>query len=256
MSIPGTEIHRVRDAEGAIVVYDSTEIRILAFDSPVEQSCVAKSQPWRLQYAYTQTMMLGALFTPRLKHATVLGLGGGSHVRALRHGWPELWITAIEKRAAVVQVARDWFLLEDDARLGIVVADAGEWLHRPGTRQDLLFADLYDNIGMDAQQADIAFLTSCAQRLSDDGVLVVNRWSTNTEAARRHRAAITEVFGDRVLQVSVRGGNNITLAFQGDIPKVVRRPFMDAAQALGVRLDIPLQRHARRLWDENTHVLN
>ncbi|MCB1734701.1 MAG: hypothetical protein H6981_05315 [Gammaproteobacteria bacterium] len=255
MSIPGTEIYRVRDEEGAVVVYDSTEIRILAFDSPVEQSCVAKSRPWRLQYAYTQTMMLGALFTPQLKHAAVLGLGGGSQVRALRHGWPDLRITAVEKRAAVAQVAKDWFLLDDDPRLGIVIGDAGEWLHRPGASQDLLFADLYDNIGMDAQQADMAFLTGCARRLGDGGVLVLNRWSANTDAARRHKAAIAEVFGDRVLMVSVQGGNNITFAFQGPIPALSRRAFMDAAQTLGLRLDIPLQRHARRLWDENTPIL-
>lgn len=255
MSISGTEAFRVRDADGDVVVYDSAEIRILAFDSPVEQSCVAKSKPWRLHYPYTQAMLLGPLFTPRAAHAAVLGLGGGSLVRALRHAWPALRITAVERRAAVVEVARAWFYLDDDPRLGLVIGDAGEWVAREGAAQDLIFADLYDHAGMDAQQSEVGFLTACARRLRPGGVLVANLWSTTTEAARHHREAFVEVFGPNLLQVSVPGGNSIALAFAAPLPALQQRGFMEAAQALGLRLEIPLQRHARRLWDENRERL-
>ncbi|MCP5140910.1 MAG: hypothetical protein H6980_00990 [Gammaproteobacteria bacterium] len=255
IKIPGTEVFRAHDAEGDIVVYDSTEIRILAFDSPVEQSALAKSRPWRLHYPYTQAMMLGALFTPRLRRAAVLGLGGGSLVRALRHGWPTLHITAVERRAAVATVARDWFMIEPDPHLDIDIDDAQGWLERDPPGQDLIFADLYDHTGMDAVQIETRFLARCAACLADGGVLVANMWTSTSEAARQHREAMEAVFGERVLRVSVQGGNNVVLAFRDPLPKPRPKDFMQAAQRLGLTLDIPLQRHARRLWVENTRRL-
>jgi len=255
MGLLGRQIYRTRDDKGWICVHQDGHRRFLAFGNQVEQSCMSLQEPLRLEHAYTQAMMLSTLFLPRLERATLLGLGGGSLARALLGYFPSCRVTAVEHRAQVAAVAREYFALPHDPRLRIIIANAGDYLVKPGKASDLVLADLYDAEGMDAQQTQEAFLARCRAALTSDGVLAVNLWNKDYRASLSAQEALSAAFGGKLLGLGVQGGNSVCFGFAGPIPELERRVFFEQAQTLGLRMAIPLQRLARNLWLENTSIL-
>ncbi|MCB1801758.1 MAG: methyltransferase domain-containing protein [Gammaproteobacteria bacterium] len=257
MSAPdlGSLVFRTRDDEGEIRVHEDDRCRYLTFGNEVEQSCVELARPARLAYVYTQAMMLALLLHPQPRSALLLGVGGGSLLRALRAAARGLRITGIERRAAVLDVARAWFGLPEDRRVQLVCDEADAYLRNTSDRFDLLFADLYHADGMYPEQLAAEFLASCRMCLEADGVLVVNQWASELDRHGALLGNLGEVFGGQVLHLHVQGGNILSFAFNGALPKIDRGIWLDAAQALGQRLDIPLQRQARNLWRQNAEVL-
>lgn len=247
----GKEIHRSRDEFGDINVFESGDTRTLCFGTNVEQSAMRLSDPALLLFDYTRTMMLGALFPKRIRHALVLGLGGGSLARCLHAHLPKCRITAVEMREEVAQVAHDWFELPIDDRLGVYICDAASYLAEPGKPADLIFADLYQADGMDEQQTDTRFFHACKSRLSDGGVAVFNLWSGRYFRDQEIKQAMDEVFDGQVLRVNASGRNRIALAFAGPLPEIEPKRLFARAGELGRELGFDLGKDARRLWDLN-----
>ena len=87
------------------------------------------------------------------------------------------------------------------------------------------------------------------------GTVVVNQWSSEFAGNRAALVALNEVFDGRVVNLHAQGGNILSFAFHDALPDLHRDAWFDAAQALGLKLSIPLQRHARNLWRQNAEVL-
>jgi spermidine synthase len=251
----GEEVFRTQDAYGEINVYQGEDRRSLCFGTPVEQSSMLLSDPAQLQFDYTRAMMLAPLFTPPPRLALVLGLGGGSLARALHRHFPRCRITAVEQRAAVVEVARQWFELPDDHRLGVHVGDAQGFLAERQPSAELIFADLYDGEGMDAQQMATEFFALCRQSLSPGGVAAFNLWSGRYFRDQAIKEALDAVFDGQVLRLSAPGRNRIVFGFRDPIPALQEQPFCEQAQQLGLRMGFPLLRAARQLWVLNHQQL-
>jgi len=251
----GKEFFRTHDEFSPVVVYQQGNRRTLTFGNQVEQSALNLDDPARLEYVYTQAMILALLFRPDVRNALVLGLGGGALVRALREQAPKARIQGVEQRSGVVTVARDCFFLEDDPMLRLSVADAADYVRDCDSPTDLVFADLYGAEGMDDRQARVQFLRHCRELLRPGGVFVANLWDSeyhrNASATQRLKAA----FEGRVLFNHVQGGNIIAYGFAGDVPKLQPKRFFEQAQALGYAMRIPLQKLARSLWRQNAEIL-
>ncbi len=252
MAVSGTEVFRAHDEYGEVMVFDSAELRILSFDGHIEQSCVAKSRPWRLQYAYTQAMMLSLIFQNSPLSAAVLGLGGGSIARSLQYFYPQCQITAVELRESVVNIAKDWFFLEESPQLDIRIDRAENWLDSYPNKHTLIFTDLFHVAGMEGVQIERSYLSQCKTCLADNGILVINMWgSDNKEDEREARQTLNDVFGENTLMLPIMGGNRIVFGFANAIPYMERRKFMQIAEKLGAEQSIPLARFARLLWSAN-----
>jgi spermidine synthase len=251
----GEEIFRTHDEYGAVLVHQQGNRRTLTFGTRVEQSALLLEDPARLEYTYTQAMILALLLVERVQHAVVLGLGGGSLLRALRDQLPRARILGVEQRKGVIEAARACFFLIEDQRLTLNLADATEFVRHRANQADLLFADLYGPDGMDGRQIGADFLADCHAMLRPGGVFVANLWDSeyrqSAEANRRLKAA----FDGRVLFNHVQGGNIIAYGFAGELPRLERRRFFTRAQVLGNALRIPLQRLARSLWRQNAELL-
>ncbi len=251
----GEEIFRSHDEQGPVVVYQKGNRRTLTFGNQVEQSTCSLDEPARLEYVYTQAMILALLFVPAPRDALVLGLGGGALVRAIRQRFSKVPIEAVEYRAGVVQVARSCFFLDQDSRLRLTVGDAAQFVGAARSPVDLILADLYDAQGMDQRQSGATFLADCRSLLRPGGVFVANLWDSeyrlNAQANQRFQA----VFDGRVLFNHVQGGNIIVYGFADELPRVDRKRFFEQAQYLGNAMGIPLQRLARSLWRQNAEVL-
>lgn len=252
---PGKEVHRSHDEHGDINVFDSGDTRTLCFGSNVEQSAMRLSDPALLLFGYTRSMMLATLLVARLRRALVLGLGGGSLARCLHTHFPTCRITAVEQRRKVARVARDWFALPIDDRLGVEICDAATYLAEPGKPMDLIFADLYDAEGMTEQQTDTRFFHQCKQRLADGGIAVFNHWSGRYFRDQQVNQALQEVFDGQVLRVNATGRNRIVFGFRTAIPALAEKAWCDRAQRLGERMGFPLLHDASRFWTLNRELL-
>ena len=198
---------------------------------------------------------LSAFRKARRRRALLLGVGGGSLVRALRAADRALHVIGVERRAAVIDAAHAYFGLPDDRHVRIVCDDADRFLAACDQQFDLLFADLYMADGMCPRQVAPDFLLHCRSRLAGNGVLVANQWSSEFAGNRAALVALNEVFDGRVVNLHAQGGNILSFAFHDALPDLHRDAWFDAAQALGLKLSIPLQRHARNLWRQNAEVL-
>lgn len=247
----GEAIFQTRDAHGAIIVHQNGDRRSLCFGNAVEQSGMSLTDPALLLFDYTRAMMLGAVLPPRPRRALVLGLGGGSLARALHAHFPRCRVTAVELRAKVVAVARDWFALPNDDRLGVYVGDAAGYLagRDPGT--DLILADLYDSEGMQEQLLDPGFFGLCLQALSSRGVAVFNLWSGRYFRDQAINAAIDQAFDNRVLRLAAPGRNRIVFGFADHVPDLRGTALDGRADELGRRLGFALADQVERLRAQN-----
>jgi spermidine synthase len=88
-------------------------------------------------------MAAGVMSHPgRPRSLLMLGLGGGTSLRTLRHLQPDLDITAVEIDADMVALAREYMELD---RIGakIVTGDAYAWLEKNRRKFDVVFDDVY-----------------------------------------------------------------------------------------------------------------
>ena len=225
-----------RDEEGVIEVVDDLDARALYFGTPARQSAMSHEDPHRLVLSYTRSMLSALLFTREPRSALVLGLGGGSLPRFLMHTFPMCRIDVVERRAAVVQVAHDYFHLPRSPRLHTHVCDAETFLReQPGRTYDLVLVDLHDPNGTAPLVTEAGFFASCARRLAARGVLATNLWTDLSSSVpppihRDHRAA----FADRHLVLPVTGRGNCILLGLSFPAASYARPRL-AAKAIDLR---------------------
>lgn len=256
MRPPGKLLHQVRDENGILCVVEDAGKRVLTFGNHIEQSVMDTLHPLHLCHNYTQLMLLGILLIDQPRHCTVLGLGGGSLPRTLFHLLPDCRIDAVEQRPLVADIAYQWFELPRERRLRVHIADAGHYLNSQPTPADILLSDLYLADGMDQQQAQLDFLTSCRAALKPGGLLVANFWLGSGTTAYALNNSLQEVFDQQLLSVTIPDGNCIVFAFDGGIPRINQKQFIHQAEQLGARIDTPLQRHARSLYHQNRQALH
>ena len=230
-----------RDDEGVVEVVDDVDGRALYFGTPARQSAMSREEPHRLMLSYTRAMLSGLLFTRAPRSALVLGLGGGSLPRFLMHVFPACRIDVVERRAAVVQVAREYFHLSRSPRLHIHLCDAEVFLREDLDRAyDLVLVDLHDANGNAPLVNEAGFVESCARRLAARGVLATNVWTGPTKGIppsilRDHRAT----FERRHLVLPVTGkGNCILLGLSFAVASYARPHLDDKALDLQLRLGI------------------
>ncbi|WP_428605032.1 spermidine synthase [Sedimenticola sp.] len=247
----GPPLHQCRDAWGSLTVHEDAERRMLCFGNEVEQSCIDLRDPARLCHGYSQVMMLGLLLTKEIRYCTLLGLGAGAVAQALLAHQPGCRIEAVELRPKVIELAQTWFGLPDDRRLRLHSADAWEYLNRAPTPTDLLLTDLYMSEGMNELQARQHFLAACRRALKPGGILVCNYWLKSSLTHHALNESLQTVFDRQVVTLSIPDGNCVAFAFDGGIPRLSAKRFIQAAEVLGQTMDIPLPRHARALLHEN-----
>jgi len=230
-----------RDEEGVIEVVDDLDARALYFGTPARQSAMSREEPHRLVLSYTRAMLSGLLFTREPRSALVLGLGGGSLPRFLIHAFSTCRIDVVERRAAVVQVAHDYFQLARSPRLRTHLCDAEVFLREDsGRTYDLVLVDLHDQHGTAPLVTEPGFVASCARRLATRGVLAINVWTDPSERVppsilRDHRAT----FEDRHLALPVTGKwNCILLGLPFTVASYTRKHLDAKAIDLQARLRI------------------
>ncbi|MCC5849284.1 MAG: fused MFS/spermidine synthase [Verrucomicrobia bacterium] len=120
----------------------------------------------------------------------LLGLGGGTVLRQIRHFLPRIHIRAVEIDPVMIRLAREYMAL-DELDVEIVEADAYEFLDQDKGRYDLFIDDLYRCGDRDVERpADVNRDTveKMAEKLLPGGALIMN-FVLGRGHARLHRRA-------------------------------------------------------------------
>jgi len=247
MDINGTCIAEIKDSQGFVYVYQNKTSRILSFDGKIYQSAMKLNDINGLQLGYTQAMMLALAFITDLKTVTIMGLGAGSIVKNLFTNFPELTIHAIEYRQAVISLAKEFFYLPENDRLFIHKDNAVQYIKNKTTSNDVIFSDLYNADGMDAEQVQKNYLADCKKALSKNGVLVVNICHSKFNAQNQLNQLFAEVFNNSFISFNVAGGNTIVLAFKSALPQINHQQLMIKCTQLQEQMNIQLVGFAKSL---------
>jgi len=162
----------VHDDFGIVRVLEVADYRFLEFGDAIEQSCVFTADPSWLEYDYTRAMLIGALCHEQPESALFLGLGAGTLTQACLKFLPLEDVEAIELRPDVPRLAIEYLGLDDDPRLYIRIGDALELLETAETA-DLIFVDLYTDVGPGVGHLAWTFLENCQKKLNPLGAALL-----------------------------------------------------------------------------------
>ncbi|MDR6676364.1 spermidine synthase [Pseudomonas oryzihabitans] len=202
-------LEEVIDDHGRIRVVEVGPYRFLEFGEEIEQSCVFTRDPAWLEYDYNRAMLLGALCHAQPRRALFLGLGAGTLTQACLKWLPLEAVEALELRPDVPRLARQHLGLGNDPRLSIRIGDAMELLEA-ASATDLIFVDLYTDVGPSSAHLAWRFLEDCQAKLNPGGWLVINQWSA-TDGKPLGAALLRGLFRHHYWECPVVEGNVILL---------------------------------------------
>ncbi len=110
------------------------------------------------------------------KSLLMLGLGGGTALRQLKHLIPNLEITALELDGRMISLARKFMYL-DDLGVNIVHGDAYAWLKQNRHRFDAIVDDVYGSGALDVSRPTVytpELSTALQRSLTPGGVFAAN----------------------------------------------------------------------------------
>lgn len=202
-------IHREGRAGKRVEVSEKDGVRTLHLGNDMVQSAMRIQDPFHLELAYTQAMLACLLFHRAPRRFLMIGLGGGSVPKWVWKHLPQADTTVVEIDPQVVACARQFFHVPpDDERFRVVVADGAEYVRESAGRWDILMVDGYDEHCQVEALTTTGFYQECRAALADDGILVINLWSSdgafNTLVER-----LFEVFDGLVLLLPAGSHSNV-----------------------------------------------
>ena len=242
------------DAETAYVS-ERYGVRTLHIGSDTVQSAMRIARPYDLELSYTRSMMGFLLFMARRpREVLLIGLGGGSLAKFIYRVLPSARVKAVELSAQVVAIARQYFHVPaHEPRLQVIVGDGAEYMTRKDVSADLVVVDGY---GADAHAEELGsreFYRDCHDRLTADGMLVVNLWGGDKQfTTLLHR--IDEAFPKGTLCLPAeRPGNVIVFAFKQDPGAMRWQAMAERADALEKEIGLEYPRFVDALRKMNRH---
>lgn len=208
-------IHRTQsDFNTIVVTEDSQGIRTLRFaEHGARQSVVKLDDPDYIALPYAKVIQVGLALPEDPKRVLIVGLGGGTIPRFLRHHFPDLVIDVVELDPAVVEVAQSHFGFEMDGKMHVFVADGRKFIEESEPVYDVIYLDAYGADSVPYALTTRQFLEAVRKALTPDGVVAGNVWSSRSN--RLYDSMIRtyqHVFGQVAIN-EVRGvGNRIVLA--------------------------------------------
>ncbi|EKD76464.1 MAG: hypothetical protein ACD_43C00103G0001 [uncultured bacterium] len=147
---------------------------------------------------YDYLALLPSLITPANQppRALVLGLAGGTLTRELHEFYPEYQLTGVEIDPAVVELARQYFAL-DEQQVDIHIQDGRSFLRVSNERYNIIYVDAFANeYYIPWHLTTVEFFQTVSDHLTENGVVAMNIGSTSEEAKlfQAFLATLAEVF--------------------------------------------------------------
>ena len=185
-----------------------------------------------LPLPYTRNLTVALAYVPELRSLLMLGLGGGTTTRYIHRYLPQVEILAVELDPGVIDMARRYFGIVPDKTYRVVQDDARVFLARNEERHDVIMMDTFRGGYIPFHLLTREFFELARERLTKDGVLVVNLHAGN-ELFPAVVKTLRTVFANTDFYASPSAGNVIVVA-SGGLARS-RNKLRAAARALQAR---------------------
>ena len=245
-----TPLHQATENGLNIAVRETEGLRWLDFGDGGVQSVIDPKDPQRLVSPLNQAMLACLLFIPSPQHTLLLGTGGGAIARFLSARVLDCQGDAVEHSAAVAEIARRFFDFPDTGSgWTLHIAEARDFIDRSQQNYDLILVDIAENQHTPAWLGGHDFLVKCRQRLTPNGVLVLNLLPADASDFAHTLAPIRDTFSGCTACLSLPEMHNI-LVFG------FRRPISTTnvasrLRALEQQWDLPFSDYLQRMQAEN-----
>jgi spermidine synthase len=189
-------LFRKPESYNDILVYKSEGVVYLYFHADLDaeiQSRMELEAPLHLLSPYSRLVMLGLLWNPAPKRIYVIGFGGGRIPMVMHHVLPETVIDCADIDRDVVDVAMRFFGVAKDARLKISIQDGRRKLaeHPAAEPYDMIVVDAFIGVGSGPRDfSTCEFFALCREKLTPEGVTVINLLDNDTQHALKKRTII------------------------------------------------------------------
>lgn len=250
---------RIRKAEEdgeTVYIAEKFGVRTLHIGSDTVQSAMRINAPNDLELSYTRSMMGFLLFNEKPQSVLVIGLGGGSVAKFIRHRMPWVKIRVIEINERVLTVARRYFAVpENDERFEVIIGDGAEFVSRPDVSADVLLVDGYDGESHVEAVSTLAFYRDCHARLNPAGLLVVNLWGGDREFNETLKRIELAFPAGTLCLPAERPGNVIVFGFRTEPGNVLWSELETRAARLTTQYELEFARFVEALRRMNRHDL-
>jgi spermidine synthase len=230
---------------------DWGDIRYLHLGTEWIQGSMKMDAPFEIELEYVQRMMAWLLFVDPAsvakRHAMQLGLGAATLTKFSRKQL-RMRTTAVEINPQVIAACRGWFKLPaDDARLRVVLADAGTEIRDPRWHAtvDALQVDLYDHEAAAPVLDGADFYADCRALLTEEGAMTVNLFGRSSSYEHSLEKIAAAIGAEAVWAFKpTREGNTVVLAQR--TPTRPRRDLLAGrAEAIQARWGLPAAKWLR-----------
>jgi spermidine synthase len=169
---------RVKTPDGELVVRDRGEFREMVA-SRGERALVwtraALDDAAHSGFPYVDLLHLAAALARGRDRALFIGCGGGVAVRQFAARYPGIAIDVVEREPAVVELARDWFGLDELPGVSVHVAEGHDFvLGAAASRYDIAVVDAYGAESVANDLVGAPFFRALARALHPAGAAAFN----------------------------------------------------------------------------------
>jgi spermidine synthase len=170
--VSGTLVYESQTAYQELQVVDEGDVRTLYLDGQ-RHSAMDREDPYRHVFEYTRYFHLPLLLTDDVDRVLFVGGGGftGPKIFAERY---DVTVDVVEIDPEVVDVAREYFSLEEGPDMNVHVGDGRQFLAETDHEYDLIVLDAYKKDKVPFQLTTVEFMELAKQHLTADGVLLAN----------------------------------------------------------------------------------
>ncbi len=205
-------------------VTEEDGFRYLSFDETRgTQSAMKISDPIFLHYTYARLAMAGlAFFEKDPRDVLIVGLGGGSMPKFLRHHYPQMVIDIVDIDPLVVEVAKKYFGFVEDTSMTVINRDGRVHISRTKKKYDIIFLDAYNTASIPFHLTTREFMEEVRRCLKPNGIVVSNIWSPDVnQYFEAEIKTLQVVFPELYIFPGYSSGNYIFISTNeaGQIPR-------------------------------------
>ena len=192
-----------------VVTEDDQGMRTLRFGTGgVRQSVAKVGDPDHLELPYAPVMLSGLALCPEPKRVLVVGLGGGSIPSFLHKHYPKTRVDAVEIDPVVVEVAKQFFGLNEDETLKTYVQDGRQFIEERPNTYDIIFLDAFGSESIPYHLATRQFLEAVRRSITAQGVVLADVWGPGSNRLYPSMVRTYQEVFDELYVLEVRGSAN------------------------------------------------
>jgi spermidine synthase len=170
----GTVVYRKDTPYSTLTVVDNvgSSVRTLYLNN-LAQSAMYLDGSNGAVFQYTDYFNLAFLFNPDVERVLFIGGGGFSGPKQFLEYYPDIAVDVVEVDPEVVRVAKEYFNIVEDPRLGVFVDDGRSFLADAG-EYDVIVLDAYSKTYVPFHLMTLEFFQTIDEHLTQDGIIVSN----------------------------------------------------------------------------------